>query len=149
MAETTRVDGTLGKRLPLRILLAEDESVNLRVTLRLLDRMGYHADSVVNGLEALEAVRARGYDLVLMDLQMPEMDGRTATRRIRELPAAGRARPRVVALTADDTAESRAECAACGMDDFLVKPVAPAELKAVIVRASGGARPSRRTSSSS
>jgi CheY-like chemotaxis protein len=92
-------------------------------------------------------VRSRGYDLVLMDLQMPEMDGRTATRRIRELPA-GRNRTRVVALTADDTPESRAECTACGMDDYLVKPVTPDDLKAAIVRATGAVRPSRRTSTS-
>jgi CheY-like chemotaxis protein len=136
------------KRFPLRILLAEDESVNLRVTLRLIERLGYHADAVADGLAAFEAVRERGYDLVLMDLQMPEMDGRTATRRIRELPAA-RGRPRIVALTAEDTPEARAECTACGMDDFLVKPVTAAELKAVIARATGGARPSRRTSTSS
>ena len=104
---------------PLRILLAEDNKVNQKLALYLLGRMGYRIDLAGNGVEALEALRRQPYDVVLMDVQMPEMNGLEATRQIRQaaLPV------RIVAMTANAMEEDRAECFAAGMDDYLSKPI--------------------------
>jgi signal transduction histidine kinase/CheY-like chemotaxis protein/HPt (histidine-containing phosphotransfer) domain-containing protein len=132
-AATEDLTGRLADRLPLRILMAEDNSINQRVGLLLLERMGYGADVAGNGVETLEALRRQPYDLVLMDIQMPVMDGLEATRRIRaELPA-GR-QPRIIALTANVLREQREACLAAGMDDFLQKPVVFADLRAALSR---------------
>ena len=126
----------LSVELPLRILVAEDNPVNQRVALLLLERLGYRADVVANGAEAALAVHERSYDVVLMDVRMPEVDGIEATRRIRaELPKDQQ--PRIVALTANAMAEDRTACEAAGMDDFLSKPITAKELE----RALRGARP--------
>jgi signal transduction histidine kinase/ligand-binding sensor domain-containing protein/DNA-binding response OmpR family regulator len=111
---------------PLRVLLAEDNGVNQKVTVRLLERLGLRADVVANGLEALDALRRRPYDVVLMDLHMPEMDGLEATRRIRQ--RFGDAAPYVVALTAAVLDDDRARCEEAGMDAFLAKPIRPEAL---------------------
>jgi CheY-like chemotaxis protein len=116
------LDPELGKRHPLRILVAEDNMVNQKVALATLARMGYRADLAGNGLEALEAVARQPYDVVLMDVQMPELDGLGASRRLVELYPPG-ARPRIVAMTAGAMDEDRQECLAAGMDEFLTKPV--------------------------
>jgi signal transduction histidine kinase/DNA-binding response OmpR family regulator len=122
------------ERLPLRILLAEDNSVNQRVALLMLDRLGYRADLAGNGEEVLDALRRQPYDLILMDVQMPGLDGLEATRRIRaELPPERQAR--IVAMTANVLPEQRAACLAAGMDDFLQKPVDFADLRAALGRA--------------
>ncbi len=105
----------------LRVLLAEDNSVNQMVASRALQRLGCSVDVVDNGLAAIDAVMARRYDLVLMDLQMPELDGIAATRAIRKLLEVEQ--PRIVALTANAMQEDRTRCLAAGMDDFLSKPV--------------------------
>ncbi|MEZ4295221.1 MAG: ATP-binding protein [Polyangiaceae bacterium] len=123
----------LAPDVPLRVLVAEDNPVNQRVALMLLSRMGYRPDVAGNGVEVLGLLRARPYDLVLMDVRMPEMDGLTATRRIRaELPSDRQ--PTIVAMTANAMAEDREACRAAGMDDFVSKPIRVAELARVIRR---------------
>jgi signal transduction histidine kinase/CheY-like chemotaxis protein/HPt (histidine-containing phosphotransfer) domain-containing protein len=125
---------------PLRVLLAEDNVVNQRVAVLLLERLGYRADVVGNGQEALDALVRRPYDVVLMDVQMPVLDGLEATRRLRrELPA--ERQPRVVAMTANAMAEDRDQCLAAGMDDYLAKPVRREELAAALSRAGALADP--------
>ena len=117
-----RIDATLGERHPLRILLAEDNVVNQKLAMRLLQQMGYRADLASNGIEAIESVARQTYDLILMDVQMPEMDGLEATRRIvTRWPAANR--PRIVAMTANAMQGDREACLAAGMDDYVVKPI--------------------------
>jgi CheY-like chemotaxis protein/HPt (histidine-containing phosphotransfer) domain-containing protein len=116
---------------PLRILVAEDNVVNQRVALLMLGRLGYRADVVANGAEALQTLGRTPYDVVLMDVQMPQMDGLEATRRLRaELP--DQRQPWVVAMTASALAEDRERCLAAGMDDYLAKPIRRDELAAAL-----------------
>ncbi len=111
----------------IRILLAEDNVVNQKVATHLLDRIGYRADIVANGLEVLEALKRQSYDVVLMDVQMPEMDGLEATRRIcREWPA--HQKPKIIAMTANAMQGDREKCLEAGMDDYITKPVRREEL---------------------
>jgi signal transduction histidine kinase/DNA-binding response OmpR family regulator len=119
---------------PLRILLAEDNAVNQKVALRLLERLGYSADVVWNGLEAIDSLERRPYDVVLMDVQMPELDGLDATRRIRERWPA-EMRPLIIAMTANALPEDREACFAAGMDDYVAKPIRPDELAHALNRA--------------
>ena len=117
----------------LRILLAEDNAVNQKVALRLLAQLGYRADVAANGVEALETLERETYDVVLMDVQMPEMDGLEASRRIcGRWPA--ESRPRIVAMTANAMREDREACFAAGMDDYLAKPIRPMELQLALSR---------------
>ncbi len=116
------------------VLVAEDNPVNQRVVRLMLERLGCRPDVAGNGIEALDALRARRYDLVLMDVRMPEMDGITATRALRaELPPDRQ--PLVVAMTANVQLEDREACEAAGMDDFVAKPLRPADLARVVLRA--------------
>ncbi|MBN1140102.1 MAG: GAF domain-containing protein [Anaerolineae bacterium] len=128
-----RFDADMGKRHPLSILLAEDNAINQKLALLVLERLGYRADVAGNGLEALQALRRQPYDLVLMDVQMPEMDGLEATRAIGREVARER-RPRIVAMTANAMKEDREECLAAGMDDFIAKPIQVDELVAALNR---------------
>ncbi|HBL31439.1 MAG TPA: hybrid sensor histidine kinase/response regulator [Acidobacteria bacterium] len=128
----------LAQELPWRVLLAEDNPVNQKVEQLMLSRMGYAADVAGNGFEVLEALRRQRYDLVLMDVQMPGMDGLEATRRLRaELPK--ERQPRIIAVTASVLADQREACFAAGMDDFVGKPVGYAELRSAFLRAGGRA----------
>jgi PAS domain S-box-containing protein len=132
----------------LRILVAEDNRINVMLATALLGKMGHRVDTVANGKEALEALAAAPYDLVLMDVHMPEMDGLEATRRIRDIEKRNR-RPHlpVVALTASTLEGDRQICIDAGMDDFLAKPLNPDALRAVLKRYSrvSGESPIRQT----
>jgi len=126
-------DQEMGQRHPLRILLAEDNVVNQKVALRILERLGYRADVAADGKEVLEALQRQSYDVVLMDVQMPEMDGVETTQRIRsEWPPEHQ--PRIVAMTAHALAGDRERLLVAGMDDYISKPVRVEELVAVLQR---------------
>jgi PAS domain S-box-containing protein len=129
-AATFVVDPDLGIRHPLRVLLAEDNAVNQKLALRLLKGMGYDADLAADGFKVLEALQRQPYDLVLMDVQMPDMDGLEATRRIRRQMADRSIR--IVAMTANAMEGDRETCLAAGMDDYVSKPIRPERLAAVL-----------------
>jgi CheY-like chemotaxis protein len=121
---------------PLRVLLAEDRPVNQQVMLGMLAYLGYRADLAADGHQALAALAREHYDVVLMDVQMPKMDGLEATRRIRRELAADR-QPRIIAMTAHAMEGDRECCLAAGMDGYLAKPVRMAELEAALATAAG------------
>jgi signal transduction histidine kinase/CheY-like chemotaxis protein len=125
------LDPEMARRHPLRILLAEDNVVNQKLALRLLAQMGYRADLAANGLEAIDAVERQTYDVVLMDVQMPELDGFEASREIVRRWG-GEGRPRIVAMTANAMQGDRELCMAAGMDDYVAKPVRVEELIAAL-----------------
>jgi len=126
------LDRGLGRRAPLRILLAEDNSTNQILAVRLLERLGYAPEVVGDGGRAVTAVESGRFDVVLMDVQMPKVDGLEATRRIR----VGDARqPWIVAVTASSTLDDRRACAEAGMDDYLSKPIRPAALVGALEKA--------------
>ncbi len=116
------LDATLSERLPLRILIAEDNMVNQKLLLRILQKMGYTADVVGNGLEAYQALQSCHYDLVFMDVQMPVMNGFEATRMILQRMEEAK-RPVVIAVTANARREDREQCLEAGMNDYLSKPL--------------------------
>jgi CheY-like chemotaxis protein/HPt (histidine-containing phosphotransfer) domain-containing protein len=126
----------LAERVPLRILVAEDNVVNQQLALLLLKKLGYRADVAADGLEALQALEREPYDVVLMDVQMPKMDGLEATRHIHQRWPQGR-RPHVIAATANAMQEEREACLAAGMDDYLRKPIHLEELAAALRRLPG------------
>jgi len=135
-----RLDGALAARLPLRILLVDDNPVNLKVGIRLLQRMGYQPELAAGGREAVQANERTLYDLVFMDVQMPELDGLAATVEIRTLrqrtqgePGSAR-RPFIIAMTANAMQGDRERCLESGMDDYLAKPVRSELLQAVVER---------------
>ena len=127
---TEKTSEKLGERMPISILLAEDNIVNQKVAIRLFKKIGYKIEVANNGLEAIKALEQSSYDLVFMDIQMPEMDGLEATRQI--IAKWGDARPRIVALTANAMREDKEKCYEAGMDDYLTKPFKPIELEEAI-----------------
>jgi CheY-like chemotaxis protein len=124
----------------LRILLAEDNTVNRQVALGLLQKLGYRADAVADGTEVLESLKSNHYDIVLMDCQMPQLDGYETTRRIRQLeqrriaPFDWKAPIHIIATTANAMEGDREKCLSAGMNDYLSKPVRKGELKAALDR---------------
>ena len=130
--KTEKTSEKLGERMPISILLAEDNIVNQKVATRLFKKIGYKIEMANNGLEAIKALEQSSYDLVFMDIQMPEMDGLEATRQI--IAKWGDARPRIVALTANAMREDKEKCYEAGMDDYLTKPFKPIELEEAIGR---------------
>jgi PAS domain S-box-containing protein len=139
-SEGVALDASMASRHPLRVLLAEDNAVNQKLALRLLSKMGYRADVAGNGLEVIQAVERQPYDVILMDVQMPEMDGLEATRRLcAQLEAPQR--PRIIAMTANAMQGDREMCLAAGMDDYLSKPIRVEELVKALSRAQELAAP--------
>jgi len=127
------IDTDMALRLPLRILLAEDNVVNQKLALRLLAQMGYRADLAANGIEVIQSLERQMYDVILMDVQMPELDGLEASRRIcarwsRE------ERPQIVAMTANAMHGDRERCLEAGMDDYVSKPINIEELVTALTR---------------
>lgn len=119
------LDHDMAVRLPLTILLAEDNLVNQKLAVRLLDQMGYRPDLALNGLQVLEHMKEKNYDVILMDVQMPEMDGITTTRHIRQTNAP---QPYIIAMTANAMQGDREMCIEAGMNDYVSKPIKVKEL---------------------
>ena len=141
-------DNRSPSRLPLRILLCDDNAINQKVAVRILQQLGYEPDLAANGKEALEALDRKPYDLVFMDVMMPEMDGLEATRVIRERAEERRQHPNynsriiIIAMTAHAMQGDREKCLAAGMDDYLAKPIRPKDVRVVIERWSAQMGPS-------
>jgi CheY-like chemotaxis protein len=132
-AQKMALDNTMALKHPLRILLAEDNAVNQKLALRLLQQMGYRADVAANGLEVLQSLERQQYEAILMDVQMPEMDGLEASRLINRRYARAE-RPRIIAMTANAMQGDREMCLAAGMDDYLTKPIRVEELVAALYK---------------
>jgi CheY-like chemotaxis protein len=126
------MDKEMGKVYPLRILLAEDNQVNQKLAMRILDQMGYRADIASNGIEAIESIERQLYDVILMDVQMPEMDGLDATRNIRKLTQV--TQPHIIAMTANAMEGDREMCIAAGMNDYVSKPIRVNELVEALLK---------------
>jgi signal transduction histidine kinase len=124
-------DETVAQRAPLTILLAEDNLVGQKITLRILAKFGYTAEAVGSGTQAIEQMMHHPYDLILMDIRMPGMDGIEATRRIRAMQFSQPA-PTIIAMTAAATVEDRQRCLEAGMDDYISKPLAVTELRRLL-----------------
>jgi signal transduction histidine kinase/DNA-binding response OmpR family regulator len=127
------MDKEMAKEHPLRILLAEDNAVNQKLALRILEQMGYRADVASNGIEAVESIERQTYDVILMDVQMPEMDGLDATRNIRKLKQV--TQPHIIAMTANAMEGDREMCIAAGMNDYVSKPIRVNELVEALLKA--------------
>jgi len=136
----SKLDPAMAQRLPLRVLLCDDNLINQKVALRLLQQMGYKADVANNGLECLQALQRQPYDVIFMDVQMPEMDGLEATRQIRlrqKDPAATghfKSNIGIIAMTANAMQGDREKCLNSGMDDYVAKPVRPDDIRLVLER---------------
>jgi PAS domain S-box-containing protein len=135
LRSTGRIDTGFGQKRPLRILLAEDNVINQKVATRILSQMGYRPDVAHNGLEVIQALERQKYDVILMDVQMPDMDGLEATRQIRKRWTDSR-RPWIIAMTANAMDTDREMCLKSGMDGYLSKPVRIEALEAELVRSS-------------
>jgi len=148
-----KLDPKLAERLPLRVLLCDDNAINQKVAMRLLQQMGYQPALAANGIEALTALERQAYDIIFMDVQMPDMDGLEATRIIRERQRDSSRFPNykgsiiIIAMTASAMPGDRDKCIASGMDDYLAKPVRPEDMRALVERWGSAARTHRPTTS--
>jgi CheY-like chemotaxis protein len=131
--ERFKPDPQMGTRHPLRILLAEDNAVNQKLALRLLEQMGYRADVAANGRETVNAVERQTYDVILMDVQMPEMDGLEATREI--VARWPTDHPYIIGLTANAMQGDREMCLNAGMNHYIPKPIRVVELVDALFKA--------------
>jgi CheY-like chemotaxis protein len=131
-AASLMFDPSFASRLPLRILMADDNRVNQKVGSRFLEKLGYHAEVVGNGLEVLQALERQPYDIVFMDVQMPEMDGYEAARQLRRRWTGDR--PRIIAMTGNAMQGDREKCLDAGMDDYIAKPVRVEDLRNTLER---------------
>jgi signal transduction histidine kinase/HPt (histidine-containing phosphotransfer) domain-containing protein len=127
------LDGNLATRFPLRLLLADDNEINKKVGLSVLQKLGYRADVASNGLEVLKLLEQKAYDVIFLDVQMPEMDGLEAARNIRQRWSDAK-RPRIIAMTGNAFLGDREKCLEAGMDDYISKPVRVGELQAALER---------------
>ncbi len=132
LSETRQLSEDFANQYPSRILIAEDNLINQKLIVKILEKMGYHADVVANGLEVLESVTLKPYDLIFMDVQMPEMDGLEATRHLSRKRMIHK--PNVVAMTANALAGDRENCLAAGMQDYISKPVKIEEIQKMIIK---------------
>ncbi|HEY2329140.1 MAG TPA: response regulator, partial [Verrucomicrobiae bacterium] len=142
VSEPVKTEVALAVRLPLRILAVDDNAINLKVAVRILQQMGYQPEVAANGREALAAIERQPVDLIFMDVMMPEMDGLEATRAIRKRQMSGehknfQSRIVVVAMTAHAMQGDREKCLASGMDDYLSKPVRPKDVRDMIEKWGG------------
>jgi CheY-like chemotaxis protein len=128
------IDSTMAEKHPLRVLLVEDNMINQKVASKILSRLGYQSDIASNGFEAIEALERQTYDVVFMDIQMPEMDGNEATKRIRERWDKDR-QPYIIAMTAHALEGDREKYIAHGMDDYVSKPIKVDSLIAALKKA--------------
>jgi CheY-like chemotaxis protein/HPt (histidine-containing phosphotransfer) domain-containing protein len=127
------LDPDLARRLPLRLILADDNPINQKVGLSVLHKLGYRADIANNGLEVLKALEQKAYDILFLDVQMPEMDGLEAARQICQRWSAEK-RPRIIAMTGNALIGDREKCLQAGMDDYISKPVRIGELQSALQR---------------
>ncbi len=127
------IDSSFGKKSPIKILLAEDNAINQKVAIRMIEKFGFKADAVSNGIEVMEALKNIKYDLIFMDIHMPEMDGiESSTKIISEFTEENR--PIIIAMTADLFGDIREKCFNAGMQDFISKPVKISELQNILVK---------------
>ena len=130
---TPTLDPGLARRLPLRLLLADDNPINQKVGLSVVQKLGYRADLASNGLEVLKALEQTAYDILFLDVQMPEMDGLEAARQICQRWPAEK-RPRIIAMTGNALIGDREKCLQAGMDDYISKPIRIAEMQSALER---------------
>jgi signal transduction histidine kinase/HPt (histidine-containing phosphotransfer) domain-containing protein len=133
VASAPMLDATLAQRLPLRVLLADDNPINQKVGISVLQRLGYRADVVQNGIEVIRALEQKPYDVLFLDVQMPEMDGMECTRKICERWTRDK-RPVIIAMTGNALMGDREKCLAAGMDDYVAKPIRISELQTALER---------------
>ena len=127
------LDPDLARRLPLHLLLADDNPINQKVGLSVLQKLGYRSDLAANGLEVLKALEQKAYDVLFLDVQMPEMDGLEAARQICQRWPEER-RPRIIAMTGNALVGDREKCLEAGMDDYISKPIRIGELQSALER---------------
>ena len=132
--QKVKLDVNLANKIPLHILLAEDNIINQKIALRILQKMGYTADIAANGLEVIDALKRQKYDIIFMDVQMPEMDGLEATNMILKIWPHVDTRPKIIAMTANAMEGDKESCIKAGMDDYISKPISVEDVQEALIR---------------